>query len=43
MVAMWESHPPLVGCFREEVNDNSLNPDYGHQTMSGSSVGKETA
>ncbi|PBK96163.1 hypothetical protein ARMGADRAFT_759811 [Armillaria gallica] len=43
MVAMWESHPPLVGCFREEVHDNSVSPDDGQQTMSGSSMSKETA
>ncbi|PBK62583.1 hypothetical protein ARMSODRAFT_604013 [Armillaria solidipes] len=42
MVAMWENHPPLVGCFREEVTDNSHSPDDGHQTVSGSSMGKET-
>ncbi|KAK0421513.1 hypothetical protein EV421DRAFT_1982954 [Armillaria borealis] len=42
MVAMWENHPPLVGCFREEVTDNSYSPDDGHQTVSGSSMGKET-
>ncbi|PBK96189.1 hypothetical protein ARMGADRAFT_1163716 [Armillaria gallica] len=42
MVAMWENHPPLVGCFREEVNDNNHGPDDGHQTVSGSSMGKET-
>ncbi|PBK62558.1 hypothetical protein ARMSODRAFT_1089125 [Armillaria solidipes] len=35
MVAMWENHPPLVGCFREEGNANS------HQTVSGLS-GEET-
>ncbi|KAK0492347.1 hypothetical protein EDD18DRAFT_511438 [Armillaria luteobubalina] len=39
MVAMWENHPPLVGCFREEVTNN---PDDGHQTVLGSSTGKET-
>ncbi|KAK0244802.1 hypothetical protein EDD85DRAFT_1018387 [Armillaria nabsnona] len=39
MVAMWENHPPLVGCFREEVTDN---PDDSHQMVSGSSMGQET-
>ncbi|KAK0185440.1 hypothetical protein F5146DRAFT_1227837 [Armillaria mellea] len=42
MVAMLENHPPLVGCFREEVNDNIQSPDDGRQTVSGSSMGKET-
>ncbi|PBK62572.1 hypothetical protein ARMSODRAFT_1024773 [Armillaria solidipes] len=42
MVAMWENHPPLVGCFREEVTNNGHSPDDGHQTVSGSSMGKET-
>ncbi|KAK0429771.1 hypothetical protein EV421DRAFT_2042523 [Armillaria borealis] len=42
MVAMWENHPPLVGCFREEVIGNIHSPDDGHQTVSGSSMGKET-
>ncbi|SJL17113.1 uncharacterized protein ARMOST_20655 [Armillaria ostoyae] len=41
MVAMWEKHPPLVGCFREEGTDNSHHPDDGDQIVSGSS-GKET-
>ncbi|PBK62554.1 hypothetical protein ARMSODRAFT_1024754 [Armillaria solidipes] len=41
MVAMWENHPPLVGCFREEGTDNSHHPDDGDQMVSGSS-GKET-
>ncbi|KAK0201361.1 hypothetical protein DFS33DRAFT_979657 [Desarmillaria ectypa] len=44
MVAMWENHPPLVGCFREENTNNSQVchfPDDGHQTLSGLS-GKET-
>lgn len=39
MVVMWENHPPLVGCFREEDTNNSH--DDGHQTSSGSSS-KET-
>ncbi|KAK0222367.1 hypothetical protein IW262DRAFT_976208 [Armillaria fumosa] len=39
MVAMWENHPPLVGCFREEVANNQ---DDSHHTVLGSSVGKET-
>ncbi|PBK96117.1 hypothetical protein ARMGADRAFT_1077628 [Armillaria gallica] len=43
MVAKWENHPPLVGCFRDEDTNNSsgchcLND--GHKTSSGSS-GKE--
>ncbi|PBK62102.1 hypothetical protein ARMSODRAFT_1025039 [Armillaria solidipes] len=42
MIAMWENHPPLVGCFREEVTDNNHSPDDGQQTVPGSSVGKET-
>ncbi|PBK96066.1 hypothetical protein ARMGADRAFT_1142775 [Armillaria gallica] len=44
MIAMWENHTPLVGCFREEdFNDSPVYhcPDDGHQTPSGSS-GKET-
>ncbi|SJL15463.1 uncharacterized protein ARMOST_18961 [Armillaria ostoyae] len=40
MVAQWENHPPLVGCFREG-NDNSHSPDDGDQMVSGLS-GKET-
>ncbi len=43
MVAMWENHPPLVGCFREEGTDHNHNPDDGHQMVSESSMGKETA
>ncbi|SJL18776.1 uncharacterized protein ARMOST_22376 [Armillaria ostoyae] len=35
MVAMWENHPPLVSCFREEGTDNGHRPDDGHQTASG--------
>ncbi|PBK62549.1 hypothetical protein ARMSODRAFT_1089119 [Armillaria solidipes] len=42
MVAMWENHPPLVGCFREEGTHNSHSPYGGHQTVSGSSMGNET-
>ncbi|SJL15468.1 uncharacterized protein ARMOST_18966 [Armillaria ostoyae] len=42
MVAMWENHPPLVGCFREEGTDISHSPYGGHQTVSGSSMGNET-
>ncbi|KAK0244896.1 hypothetical protein EDD85DRAFT_785263 [Armillaria nabsnona] len=44
IVAMWENHPPLVGCFREEDTNNSHVyhfPDDGHQTSLGS-PGKET-
>ncbi|PBK62560.1 hypothetical protein ARMSODRAFT_1024760 [Armillaria solidipes] len=41
MVAQWENHPPLVGCFREEDTNNTHRPDDGHQTVSGLS-GKET-
>ncbi|KAK0244890.1 hypothetical protein EDD85DRAFT_932854 [Armillaria nabsnona] len=44
MIAMWENHTPLVGCFREEdFNDSPVYhcPDDGHQTPLGSS-GKET-
>ncbi|KAK0185435.1 hypothetical protein F5146DRAFT_1165124, partial [Armillaria mellea] len=41
MVAMWENHPPLVGCFGEEGTNNSHHPDDGDQMVSGSS-GKET-
>ncbi|KAK0472627.1 hypothetical protein IW261DRAFT_736667 [Armillaria novae-zelandiae] len=44
MVAMWENHTPLVGCFREEDTNNDRvyhSPDVGHQMLSGSS-GKET-
>ncbi|PBK96167.1 hypothetical protein ARMGADRAFT_1077676 [Armillaria gallica] len=41
MAAMWENHPPLVGCFREDGTDNSHGPDGDHQTVSGLS-GKET-
>ncbi|PBK62547.1 hypothetical protein ARMSODRAFT_1024748 [Armillaria solidipes] len=40
MIAMWENHPPLVGCFREGDIDNSHVyhcPDGGHRTVSGSS------
>ncbi|KAK0472640.1 hypothetical protein IW261DRAFT_1570751 [Armillaria novae-zelandiae] len=38
-VAMWENHPPLVGSFREEVNNNL---DDGYQTVLRSSMGNET-
>ncbi|KAK0244838.1 hypothetical protein EDD85DRAFT_946130 [Armillaria nabsnona] len=44
MVAMWEDHPPLVGCFRDADTNDSCGChclDDGHQTSSGSS-GKET-
>ncbi|KAK0244813.1 hypothetical protein EDD85DRAFT_946109 [Armillaria nabsnona] len=41
MAAMWENHPPLVGCFREDGTNNSHRPDDGHETVSGLS-GKET-
>ncbi|SJL18786.1 uncharacterized protein ARMOST_22386 [Armillaria ostoyae] len=41
VVAQWENHPPLVGCFREEDTNNSHRTDDGHQTVSGLS-GKET-
>ncbi|KAK0244843.1 hypothetical protein EDD85DRAFT_932833 [Armillaria nabsnona] len=43
MVAIWEDHPPLVGCFREDDTNSSGCHclDDGHQTSSGSS-GKET-
>ncbi|KAK0429768.1 hypothetical protein EV421DRAFT_2025793 [Armillaria borealis] len=41
MVAQWENHPPLVGCFREEDTNNSHHSDDDHQTVSGLS-GKET-
>ncbi|PBK96136.1 hypothetical protein ARMGADRAFT_1142865 [Armillaria gallica] len=44
MVTMWETHPPLVGCFRDEDTNNSSGChclDDRHQTSSGSS-GKET-
>ncbi|KAK0472629.1 hypothetical protein IW261DRAFT_1661299 [Armillaria novae-zelandiae] len=38
MVAMWENHPPVVGCFREEGTDvNSHRVDDGHHTVSESS------
>ncbi|KAK0244806.1 hypothetical protein EDD85DRAFT_946103 [Armillaria nabsnona] len=37
MVAMWESHPPLVGCFSEAgINQHSHCRDDGCQTVSGS-------
>ncbi|PBK96139.1 hypothetical protein ARMGADRAFT_1077649 [Armillaria gallica] len=42
MVAMWENHPPLVGCFREEGTDNRYSPDDGDQALSESSNRKET-
>ncbi|KAK0185434.1 hypothetical protein F5146DRAFT_180949 [Armillaria mellea] len=44
MVAMWENHTPLVGCFREDDTDNDRVyhcPDDGRQMLSGLS-GKET-
>ncbi|SJL15475.1 uncharacterized protein ARMOST_18973 [Armillaria ostoyae] len=43
MVATFENHPPLVGCFRDEDTNNSSGCHCldGHQTSSGSS-GKET-
>ncbi|KAK0472628.1 hypothetical protein IW261DRAFT_1570712 [Armillaria novae-zelandiae] len=42
MVAVWESHPPLVGCFREEgINTHSHRPDDDDQAGSGLSD-KET-
>ncbi|KAK0222370.1 hypothetical protein IW262DRAFT_1380110 [Armillaria fumosa] len=44
MVAMWENHTPLVGCFREEDTNNDRiyhHPDDSHQMLSGLS-GKET-
>ncbi len=44
MVATWENHPPLVGCFREEdVGDSHVYhyPDDSHQMSSGLS-GNET-
>ncbi|KAK0492349.1 hypothetical protein EDD18DRAFT_1109099 [Armillaria luteobubalina] len=41
MVAMWEHHRPLDGCFGEECTNNSHLLDDGDQMVSGSS-GKET-
>ncbi|KAK0185432.1 hypothetical protein F5146DRAFT_1143887 [Armillaria mellea] len=44
MVDMWENHPPLVGCFREEVTKNRSGShflDDGHEMVSRSS-GRET-
>ncbi|KAK0222369.1 hypothetical protein IW262DRAFT_1296924 [Armillaria fumosa] len=41
MVAMWENHRPLVGCFGEECTNNSHLPDDEDQMVSGSSD-KET-
>ncbi|PBK62545.1 hypothetical protein ARMSODRAFT_964045 [Armillaria solidipes] len=44
MVAMWENHPPLVGCFRDEDTNNSSGChrlDDGNQMLSVWS-GKET-
>ncbi|KAK0222374.1 hypothetical protein IW262DRAFT_1380132 [Armillaria fumosa] len=44
MVAMWENHTPLVGCFRDEDTNNSSICHClgdGYQMSSGTS-GKET-
>ncbi|KAK0185437.1 hypothetical protein F5146DRAFT_1227834 [Armillaria mellea] len=42
IVATWENHPPLVGCFSEPGVYNSHCGDDERQMMSGSSIGNET-